>query len=238
MACDREMFMAERKYKMLRGFVILNLAVLLLQAGPGLANDDLSSILDRIQEKYGRLPGLSMTYTREVITRTMSMLGNQVKGDLAEGQIFFKPPYFLRLEQKRPKRETLIADGETLWWYIHDKRLAHKYPFEEFGKELKLLSDIFRGLSEMEKSFQVTVLEHRERSAYEIELRPDPTWQEIDRIVLTVTCESDIQVVDIHNQLGGITRFRLYGLTSKENFEKGFFQFHLPEGVELVEEEG
>ncbi len=35
-----------------------------------------------------------------------------------------------------------------------------------------------------------------------------------------------------------VSRFTLEGLTVKDNFEKGFFEFILPEGVELVEEKG
>jgi outer membrane lipoprotein-sorting protein len=216
---------------------MLHLLLLLLQ-GQALGKDDLPTVLEGIKGKYGNLPGLSIAYTREVITRSMSMLGNQVKGDLATGQMFFKPPYFLKLEQSTPKIETLIANEETLWWYIPDKKRAYKYPSQEFGKELRLLSDIFRGLSQVTKNFQIRMSDQTEQGKYQIELIPDPPWQEIDRIVLTVTHAYDIRVVNIHNQLGTITRFTLEGLTVKDNFEKGFFEFILPEGVELVEEKG
>ena len=222
---------------MLRGLLVFHLLVLLLHGSLAFGNDELADILEGIQKKYGNLPGLTVNYTREVITRSMSMLGNQAKGDLAEGRIFFAPPYSLRLEQKTPNAETLITDGDTLWWYIPDKKTVHKYPFQEFGKELKLLSDIFRGLSEMEKSFQVTMHDPKGQEEYQIELRPDPPWQEIDRIILSVTRDFHIRVVNIHNQLGSITRFTLQGLASREQFPKGFFSFVLPRGVKLVEEE-
>ena len=230
------MFTAERNYNMLRRSAVFYLLVLLLQGNPAFGNDELTNILNGIQNKYGTLPGLAIDYTREVITRSMSILGNKVKGDLAEGRIFFTPPYCLRLEQKTPNPETLLADGETLWWYIPEEKRVYKYPFDEFGKELRLLSDIFRGLSEVEKNFQVTMLDRTEQEAYQIELSPDPPWQEINRIVLTVTGDFTIRVVSIHNQLGGITRFTLHGLVSKAEFPKDFFQFVLPEGVTLVEE--
>jgi outer membrane lipoprotein-sorting protein len=48
----------------------------------------------------------------------------------------------------------------------------------------------------------------------------------------------EIKVVNIHNQLGTITRFTLDDLTIKETFEKDFFEFVAPEGVQLVEENG
>lgn len=220
---------------MTKTFITFNLIVLLFHGSAAFAKDDLSTVLEGIKGKYGNLPGLSIAYTREVITRSMSMLGNQVKGDLATGQMFFKPPYFLKLEQKTPNIETLIANEETLWWYIPDKKRAHKYPSQEFGKELRLLSDIFRGLSQVTKNFQIMMSDQTDQGKYQIELIPDPPWQEIDRIILTVTHTYDIRVVNIHNQLGTITRFTLEGLTVKDDFEKSFFEFILPEGVELVE---
>ena len=223
---------------MTRAFVIFHFVVFLFQSSPVLGSDHLSGILEGIRNKHSHLPGLTVNYTREVITRSMSMLGNQVKGDLATGRIYFSPPYFLRLEQETPQAETIIANGETLWWYIPEKKQAYQYPFLKFGKELKLLSDIFRGLVRVEENFQVAMLMQEEEGAYGIELRPDPPWQEIDRIVLTVTGGYDIRQVDIHNQLGSITRFKLEGLAEREKFDKDFFRFTVPGGVRLVKEEG
>jgi len=223
---------------MTKTFIIFNLIVLLFHGSAAFAGDDLSTVLGGIKGKYGGLPGLSIVYTREVITRSMSMLGNQVKGDLATGQMFFKPPYFLKLEQRTPNVETLIANEKTLWWYIPDKKRAHRYPSQEFGKELRLLSDIFRGLSQVTNNFQIMMGDQTGQGEYQIELIPDPPWQEIDRIVLTVNHAYDIRVVNIHNQLGTTTRFTLQDLTVKYRFEKGFFEFIPPEGVEVVEEKG
>jgi outer membrane lipoprotein carrier protein len=221
---------------MIKAFAIFSLMLSLFCVSPVLGSDNLAGVLEGIRNKHNHLPGLTVNYTREVITRSMSMLGNQVKGDMAAGRIYFRPPYFLRLEQATPQAETIIADGETLWWYIPEKKQAHQYPFLKFGKELKLLSDIFRGLVRVEENFQVAMPMQEEQGEYKIELRPDPPWQEIDRIVLTVTGNYDIGQVDIHNQLGSITRFRLEGLAEREKFDENFFHFTAPEGVKLVKE--
>ena len=210
--------------------------LMFLSGGPACAGDDLSKILEGIRDKYGHLPGLTTGYTREVVTRSMSMLGNQIKGDLAKGRIYFRPPYSMRLEQQTPEPETIIADGKTLWWYVPHKKSAYRYSFQEFGKELRLLSDIFRGLARLEENFKVAMGGRNDKGKYEIRMTPDPPWQEISRITLTVTTEYDIDVVNIHNQLGGMTRFTLDGLVAKEKFDKGFFRFVLPEGVTLIDE--
>ncbi len=220
---------------MLKAIAILSF-LMSFSSVPAFAGKDLSNILEGIRGKYGHLTGLAIDYTREVVTRSMSMLGNQIKGDLAEGRIYFRPPYSMRLEQKTPQPETIIVDGDTLWWYVPQKKEAHKYPFKDFGKELRLLSDIFRGLTKVEENFKVEMGATNEQGEYQIQLTPDPPWQEINRILLTVTKEYDIGVVNIHNQLGSITRFTLDSLTQKEKFDKGFFRFVLPEGVRLVDE--
>jgi len=222
---------------MSRIFVSAYLILFLLQA-PASANGDLTDILEGIRKNYGSLPGLTLSYSREVITRSMTMLGDQVKGDLATGHMFFKPPCFLKLAQKTPKSETVISDEETLWWYIPDEKRAYKYPAKDFGKELRLLSDIFRGLIRVEERFEVTLLYPNELGEYQVELRPNPPWQNIDRIILAVTSEQNIRIVGIHYQLGSVTLFTLKDIAAKQDFEKNFFSFVLPEGVQLVEEKG
>jgi len=203
-----------------------------------LAGDPLADLLEGIQKKYGQLPGLTITYTREVITRSMSMLGSQVRGDLATGRIYFAPPHFLRLEQEAPNAETIVSNGKTLWWYIPAKKEVHQFASREFGKELTLLGDIFRGLSKVEERFQVALVGRNQQGEFQMELRPNPPWQDIERIVLTVTPEHDIRVVDIHNVLGSITRFGLEDQKKTKNFKKNFFEFVVPQGVHLIEEGG
>lgn len=222
---------------MIRIITAAYLILCLLQT-PSLANGDRTDILEGIHKNYGAIPGLTLSYSREVITRTMAMLGDQVRGDLATGDMFFKPPCFLKLEQKTPKPETVMADEETLWWYIPEQKRVYKYSATEFGKEIRLLSDLFRGLIRVEERFQVNLLDPNELGEHQIELIPDPAWQNIDRIILTVTKEFNIRIVGIHYQLGSITIFKLDNITAKEDFEKDFFNFIVPAGALLIDEKG
>jgi len=208
--------------------------LMLLAHPPAFGEDPLSTVLQGIKNRYGTTSGLSVPYTREVITRSMSMLGNQAKGDLASGTIYFKPPHFLRLDQEKPLRERIIANDNLLWWYIPQKKEAHQYETKDFGRELKLLSDIFRGLAKVKDSFKVTLQEKDEKGNYTITLVPDPPWQEIDHITLTVSPAHEIRGVRIFNTLGSVTRFNLGRFTLGKTFEKGFFEFVAPPGVNLI----
>jgi outer membrane lipoprotein-sorting protein len=205
---------------------------------PAFANGDLPDILEGIRKNYGTLPGLTLSYSREVITRSMTMLGDQVKGDLATGRMFFKPPHFLKLSQETPKPEIVISDEDTLWWYIAEQNRVYKYSAKEFGKELRLLSDIFRGLIQVEERFQVALLHPNELGEYQIELKPKLPWQNIDRVILAVTADHDIRIVGIHYQLGSVTLFTLRDIKAKQDFEMEFFDFVVPKGAKIVEENG
>ena len=222
---------------MVKTLLILSCLVTFLFQGSAAA-DELSPILKGIQKKYGDLPGLTVTYTREVITRSMSMLGNQVQGDLASGVMYFKPPYRMRLQQETPKPETIVAAGETLWWYIPDQKRVYEYPSRQFGQELRLLSDIFHGLVSVEEGFKATFLGRNPQGDYEIRLTPVPPWEQVDYIDLTVTSEYDIRTVDIHNQLGSTTRFKLTRISVTRTFPEDFFKFAIPKGTEVIKEGG
>ena len=220
----------------MRKILLLIPALIFLVHSPVSAEDALSNILQGIKGHYGHTSGLSVPYTRDVMTRSMSMLGAQTKGDLASGIIHFKSPHFLRLDQEKPAPEIIIANDNILWWYIPHKKEAHRYQAKDFGRELRLLSNIFRGLVEVEESFKVQLQEKDEKGDTKIVLVPDPPWQEIDRIALTVSPEYEIRSVRIFNALGSVTRFNLGDFTIGKTFEKGFFEFVAPPGVKIIVE--
>ncbi len=193
-----------------------------------------SDILEGIRHRYGTASGLSVPYTREVVTRSMSMLGTQAAGDLASGIIYFKAPHFLRLDQEKPQTEKIVANGDILWWYIPQKKEAHRYKAEDFGRELRLLSDIFRGLADVSDSFKVRLAEKNKEGDNELVLVPDPPWQEIDRIALTVGPGHNIRSVHIFNALGSVTKFNLGDFDLGRTFEEEFFQFAAPPGVTVI----
>src|SRR4030042_410758 len=90
------------------------------------ADPALSGILEGIRKRYGLVPGLTLNYEREVITKSMAMLGDQVKAEVATGLIHYKAPHFLKFQQETPTKEILVTDGNVLWWYIQAKNQDRK----------------------------------------------------------------------------------------------------------------
>ena len=222
-----------------KSLFIVPLFLLLLGSippGKALPDDRLSTVIEGISGRYGNAKGLAAEYTREAISKTMAKLGTADRHDLAKGRLYFKTPHFVRLEQASPQEELLLTDGQTLWWYVPIKKEAYKYPAKKFGQELRLLSDVLKGLKDAEDRFKITLKAISETNTYHLILRPEPPWQDIDHLEVII-CKGDyaIKGVDIYNSIGGLTRFLLSSWKEKNRFRKGFFFFSPPSGIKVIE---
>jgi outer membrane lipoprotein carrier protein len=223
---------------MVKKYWIVVVVLLSLLPWRALAADPaLSTILEGIRKRYGLVPGLTLTYEREVITKSMAMLGAQAKPEVATGVINYKAPHFLKFQQETPTKEILVTDGNVLWWYIQAKNQVHRYSSHQISQEVKLIGDIFQGLRGVEQSFVVLQKGEDEKGDLILELTPNPSWGDIDHIDLTVTPGSYlIQKVEIYNLLGGLTRFKLGDSIKEERFSDDFFKFTPPPGARIIEE--
>lgn len=219
--------------------IIMAFLVIAGTARSGLADDRLGPILSGVKRNYASLPALTIPYERDVVTKSMALLDESIRSDVATGRIHFQPPHFLRLEQESPKVEWVISNGQTLWWYIPDKKEVYQYPSRKLGQELKMLSDVFQGLKEVEDGFKVEITAFAKEGRHRLKLTPEPPWSEIDFIELTVSQEDfSILEVTLHNYLGGFTRFALGNPTIRKGFDRDFFIFVAPEGVRVILDRG
>jgi outer membrane lipoprotein-sorting protein len=223
---------------MVRKYWIVLLLVLSFLPWKALAADPaLSTILEGIRKRYGLVPGLALTYEREVITKSMAMLGAQAKPEVATGVIYYKAPHSLKFQQETPTKEIMVTDGNVLWWYIEAKNQVHRYSSHQISREVKLIGDIFQGLRGVEQSFVVLQKGEDEKGNLILEVTPNPSWGDVDHIDLTVTSGSYvIQKVEIYNLLGGLTRFKLGDSIKEERFSDDFFKFTPPPGARIIEE--
>lgn len=209
------------------------LLISLLTLGPAAQPHagDCEQALQNLKDLYGDLPGISMDYHRHVITRSLSMTGEKVIGDFAEGRLYFKPPHFMKLVQMRPVEEHLITEGRNVWWYVPEKARVERYPASFFGKQLSLLSEVFQGFPEGSRSFACRI--EIVGGSTVVVLNPDPPWKDIDHVAVTLGSEDSISTIDIRNNLGNVTRFTLGPFTVEESFARDFFTYSPPEGIRM-----
>jgi len=221
-----------------RIFLLLYIAWSLSHAIVARADDQLSVVLDGILKRYGEIKGMSVPYKRVIITKSMAMLGNEVKSDNAAGTILFMPPHYLAIRQTTPGKETVTTNGQTVWYYIESKKIAYEYQAEALDKVIKPLIEIFSGLSKVEENFDVTQSDLADKKDFHLKLVPNPASAEVDYIDLIVERNGfDIRVIEIHNLLGGITRFTLDDLSIRKDLQQKDFIFKAPAGVAIKKEQ-
>ena len=202
-----------------------------------LAGDEVSRIIDGMRNRYGNAAGITADYTREAISKTMALLGTADRHDIAQGKLYFRPPYSLRLEQASPQKELLVTDGQSLWWYVPHKKEAYRYPALEFGRELRLLSDILMGLRDAGANFEITLGSHPDTNSFRLILKPDPPWTDIDHLEVVIQRDDyAIKQVEIYNMVGGLTRFVFSDMQEKDRFEEAFFSFSPPHGTKIIDQ--
>jgi outer membrane lipoprotein carrier protein len=216
-------------------FMLIVLSLGTILQGAAFPDDRVDTILNGLHRTYGSVQGLTALYTREAISKTMVTLGATEKRDIARGRLYFKPPYLLRLEQSSPQEELLITDGQKLWWYIPKKKEAYRYSADAFGTELRLLGEVFQGLSGARNKFKITCRQNPDTGDYYLELTPDPPWKDIDHLELIIEKGTfRIEQVDIVNTIGGLTRFILSKVKEDVPLSDELFSFSPPPGAKLI----
>lgn len=203
---------------------------------PALAGNPRQEVVDCLRDELAELQGLSIPYERVIFTSSTMLLGGGTGEDPAKGVMYFKPPHYLKIAQDDPREEIVIADGRLLQWYIPAEKRVYRYDADIMGQELRALTDVFRGLRDVEETFEVIWEGHTEKGDRRIRLLPTPPWPQTDSIALEVTTGCRLRNVEIHNAMGNITRFTLGFIQEREVFEEDFFSLSVPQGVRVIDE--
>ena len=214
----------------------LFLAILICLSSTAYAEDNKAGELIKKISEYNRtFSAFSSRYTRDIITKSMSLLGRTSSEDKSEGTIYFKSPYYLKVMQESPGEELLIASDNEVVWYIAEKNEAHLYSKDKFGKEFGLLMSLFAGVEEAFDKFIINIIEPRDGKSV-LELIPDPPWQEVSKVEIYISDDRKISSIRIYNHLDTLTYFDLEEFTPEVSLNDNFFSFIPPPGTLIITE--
>ncbi|MEW5722274.1 MAG: outer membrane lipoprotein carrier protein LolA [Thermodesulfobacteriota bacterium] len=224
--------------------VILSFSLLFLglSAVPGDAQDfDKVDFLEKVRERYAGTTGLTADYQRTTTSPSMEGVFKSSSQNVASGVLLYKKPDKLSLDQKEPRPEKLVTDGRTVWWYIPEEKMVHRYSDVDVYGELKPILDFLGGLAGLEEQFLVRVIpagtkndkNHRLDLA---RLTEGPGPQDI-----TVWLAPDTLTVvgfKITSLTGESTVFNLTHVDTQPKLKDDQFIFTPPPDAEVVDEAG
>jgi outer membrane lipoprotein carrier protein len=204
-------------------------------AAPPSADD----ILKGLAARHKGLEGLSAAYTRQTQTTLSQDIFQDAGGQLASGQLSWRKPARLRLDQAEPTQELMVTDGETIWWYLPAEKQAHVYRQLDLAGEMAPLLSFLTNLDELKKSFRIKKLSPDPTRPGQTGLFLDPKKKDSATGQIVAWCDETFQLTgfDLLAVTGEKTSFFLTKF-QPQTLDLAQFSFKVPKGVKVIEETG
>ena len=198
-------------------------------------NPELQTLLSKLTDRFGSIKTLKADYIRDLLPKVSSALPSAPLK--AEGQLLFASPDKLRLDQRKPRAELLVSNGEKAWWYIPGEKTVQIFLVKDYGQQVKPITEFFSGLGGLEKHFSVrldkTIPE--EAPFYALVLQPKNPQPDLNQIHLRISKTTLLPLeFTFYNLLGDGTRFRFSQVQTGVKAAESSFQFTPPKGTQVI----
>jgi outer membrane lipoprotein carrier protein len=185
-------------------------------------------VVRKLQTRYDTTKDFTADFTQAVEAAT---LGKALE---SSGQVFFKRPGRMRWEFLEPEKQTIVADGQTLWVYQPEHNQVLKTPFRAAFQSATPVSFLF-GVGELSKDFDPSLVTSPGAGIIRLKLVPKQE-REIGVLVLDVDPQTyDIAAAEVTDPLGNVTRLKFSNLKRDVGLADSKFAFTTPPGTDVVE---
>lgn len=205
------------------------LLLLLALPGRGLAATA-EDVVHKVQERYDQTQNFSADFTQEM---RIESAGQVIK---SSGKVWFKRPGRMHWAYLSPEKQTIIADGTTLWIVQPADNQVLKAPLQNAFESRTPVSFLL-GVARIEQDFRATLLSPADDGKLRLQL--DPAKAEdgsLGALILDVDPETyDVTAATIRDPLGNTTRVVLLGVERNGAVDESLFRFERPAGMDVIE---
>lgn len=182
---------------------------------------------DRLQRFMSGTETLQAHFVQTVVDE------NEVVVQRAEGMVAMRKPGRFRWHYVRPYEQEIIADGRRLWVYDVDLEQVTVKPLEE---ALGTAPAILLARDEpLEEAFRVTELGRLPGGGGLLWVQLEPREQDIDFNELYLGLDKhSLRQMELRDAFGQRTRIAFEGVRLNRPVDPAEFDFHPPEGVDVL----
>jgi outer membrane lipoprotein carrier protein len=189
------------------------------------------ALVARVQSRYERTTRLQAGFRQE--TRVPGL--DQVQ--TGEGRLWILKPGMMRWDYTKPERQTIIANGETLWIYLpEDRQVIRDHLNHSLGTRTPAL--FLAGQARLTDLFDVVEPSSKgpgEGGLLPLELRPKGETLPYTQVSLGIDPRSYlVRMVRVLDAAGNMTAMWLTDIDTEAAVAPSLFQFHVPPGVEVM----
>jgi outer membrane lipoprotein carrier protein len=199
------------------------------------ADGELNRILSQLKDRFAASKTLQADYVREIVPKFASQLPSSALK--AEGRIYFLSPNKLRMDQKKPRPEQLICNGDKVWWYLPEEKTVQVYRLKDYYLQIKPIIDFLGGLGGLDQNFLVRLdtTGPDEAPFHQLILKPKIPQPDLQQVMIRVSKTTLLPLeFTFDNLMGDGTRFRFNRMQTKGPLAAAWFEFIPPEGTRVV----
>ena len=187
-------------------------------------------VVRKVQDRYDQTQNFAADFTQEM---RIEAGGQVIK---SSGKVWFQRPGRMHWEYLSPEKQTIIADGTTLWIVQPADNQVLKAPLQNAFESRTPVSFLL-GVARIEKDFRATLLSPGEDGRLRLQL--DPANAEdgsLGSLILDVDPDTyDVQAATIRDPLGNTTRVALVDVERNGAVDESLFRFERPSGMDVIE---
>ena len=187
-------------------------------------------VVRKVQDRYDQTQNFAADFTQEM---RIEAGGQVIK---SSGRVWFQRPGRMHWEYLSPEKQTIIADGTTLWIVQPADNQVLKAPLQNAFESRTPVSFLL-GVARIEKDFRATLLSPGEDGRLRLQL--DPANAEdgsLGSVILDVDPDTyDVQAATIRDPLGNTTRVALVDVERNGAVDESLFRFERPSGMDVIE---
>ncbi|MEW6269891.1 MAG: outer membrane lipoprotein chaperone LolA [Thermodesulfobacteriota bacterium] len=207
-------------------------ALLLCPALAASARAERSShdVVREVQERYDATQNFTADFTQEMRIEA----GGQVIR--STGTMWFRKPGRMRWEYVTPEKQTIVADGETLWIDQPIDNQVLKAPLRQAFESRTPVSFLL-GVARIERDFHATLLSPAEDGSLRLQLESnDSADGSLGSLILEVDPATyDVRAAVIRDPLNNTTRVVLADMKRNGTVDDDLFVYERRPGVDVIE---
>lgn len=193
------------------------------------AEENLSAVIDGIQNKYEQINNFQALFTQESEVKALN------KTQLAEGEVWFKKPGKMRWNYNTPNKDQIVSDGKTLWFYDEEEKQVIETPITQVS-ETQSTTTLLSGLGNIKQLFDASFSDAENiipNGAYLVDLVPKGD-EEYNKVTIAVDKDMMVNKIYLYDPFGNLTTVKLADIKTNGGVSDSLFDFKAPEGAEVV----
>ncbi len=195
---------------------------------PSSSMERFQMLVDTLQKRYEQTAAIAADF------RQVTYAPGDPEGVRAEGKVYFKRPYLMRWDYKKPSRQVIVTSGKDVYIYEEEANQVTILPRDQL-LSTEISRAFFFGKGDLRRDFKVEPPPHNiGNGGWSLCLIPKRQVLQMKMIVLTLDPDRHIvKKILIEDQMGGKTLIKFYNIKVNPKLSGALFKFVPPEGAEI-----